>query len=93
MTARLRLTKELNEARVSAGNKDTVAVERDGNNPPGYLEVTVTEAGKALGKDGVSNELVAALKTASDESRKVRATAQKGMMEYISNEMKAMGKA
>lgn len=93
ISARMRLTKQLDAARVSGGSKDKIAVERDGNNPPKFLEITVSEAGKALGKDGVSKELVTALKTASDESRSVRSGAQKDMMIWIQDEMKKLGKA
>jgi hypothetical protein len=88
MGARTRLTEELDATRLTAGKVDTVLVERDGNNPPKFLEVTITDAGKALGKDAVSKELVAALKEASDDSRKARTDAQKNMMTYISEEMK-----
>ena len=93
VTARIRLTNELNGARLVGGNKDKVAVERDGNNPPRHLEIVITDAGKALGKDGVSKELVSALKAASEASKKARADAQKDMMQFISEEMKKMGKA
>lgn len=89
--ARIRLTKVLDDARVSAGSSDKVSVERDANNPPKFLEIKITDAGKALGKDGVSTELVAALKTSSEESRKKRGEAQREMMAFISDEMKSMG--
>lgn len=89
--ARARLMSELDAARVSSGNKDIVAVERDGNNPPKLLEITITEAGKALGKDAVSAELVRTLQEASESSRKSRTDAQKNMMEYIGEEMKKIG--
>jgi len=93
MIARTRLSKALDDARVTGGNADTVLVERDGNNPPKYLEIKITDAGKALGKEAVSKELCAALKSSADESRKSRAAAQKDMMAYIGEEMKALGKA
>jgi hypothetical protein len=89
--ARARLMTELDGARISSGNKDTVAVERDGNNPPKLLEITITEAGKALGKDAVSAELVKSLQEASESSRASRTAAQKNMMEYIGDEMKKIG--
>jgi hypothetical protein len=89
--ARARLMKELDASRVTSGNKDTVAVERDGNNPPKLLEITITEAGKAMGKDAVSAELVKSLSEASESSRKSRTDAQKNMMEYIGEEMKKIG--
>lgn len=89
--ARMKLNEELSGMRIKAGNADTVAVERDGNNPPQHLEITITEKGKGLGKEGVSKELVAALKSASEDSRKGRADAQKGMMSFIQEEMKKVG--
>lgn len=92
LKARMRLSKELDDARVEGGKKDTVGVERDANNPPKYLEITLTDAGKELGKDTVSKELVSALKSSADEARKLRGEAQKGMMEYIAEEMKGMSK-
>jgi len=91
MSARLRMTQQLDAIRVTGGSPEKVAVERCGNNPPKFLEVTITDAGKALGKDGVSSELVKALKVASDGSRLSRMEAQKGMMSYISEEMKKLG--
>ena len=91
INARQRMTEQLNAVRVTAGSPNTVAVERDGNNPPKYLEITITEEGKALGKDAVSAELIKALKSASDSSRTSRMEAQKNMMVYISEEMKKLG--
>ena len=90
ISARVRLTNELNAARIKAGNSDTVEIERDANNPPKMMKISVTDAGKALGKEGLSNELCAALKKASDDSRKTRAEAQKGMMAFIQEEMKSI---
>ena len=90
--ARMKLNEELSKLKITAGNSDTVAVSRDGHNPPQLLEITITDKGKGLGKDGVSKELVAALKKASDDSRKGRADAQKGMMSYIQEEMKKVEK-
>jgi hypothetical protein len=86
--ARTRLMSELDASRVTVGNKDTVAINRDGNNPPKLLEITITEAGKAMGKDAVSEELVKILQEASEASRQTRTDAQKNMMEYIGEEMK-----
>lgn len=91
MTARARLVEALNAARVYGGSKDTVSVERDGNNPPTHLEITITDAGKALGKEKLSAELVKALKSASDASRQTRSEEQKLMMSYIGDEMKKIG--
>ena len=90
ISARMRMTTALDKARVTGGSPDKILVERCGNNPPKFLDITITEAGKALGKEGVSAELVKALKTASDASRLSRTEAQKGMMGYISEEMKKL---
>lgn len=91
MSARVRLVEALNKARVVGGDKDTVSVERDGNNPPTFIQISITEAGKALGKEKLSTELVRALKTASDKSRETRTEEQKRMMSYIGDEMKKIG--
>lgn len=91
MSARVRLVEALNKARVFGGNKDTVSVERDGNNPPTFIQVSITDAGKALGKEKLSSELVSALKTASDKSRETRTEEQKRMMSFIGEEMKKIG--
>jgi DNA-binding protein YbaB len=91
MTARARLVEALNAARVYGGNKDTVSVERDGNNPPTHLKISIADTGKALGKEKLSTELVKALKSASDASRQTRTEEQKRMMSYIGDEMKKIG--
>lgn len=88
MNARARLEKSLDDTIVKAGKADTVQVERDLNNPAKKFEIKITEAGKALGKEGLSKELVAALKKASDEARAGRAKAQREMMEYIGEQLK-----
>lgn len=75
--ARLKLTEELDAVRLTAGNSDTVSISRCANNPPKFLEITITDAGKALGKEAVSKELVTALQKASDDSRESRTAAQK----------------
>jgi hypothetical protein len=93
INARTRLTDKLDAVRLSAGDKDTVSIERDGHNPPKVLEVTITEAGKALGKDAVAKALCDALTKSSDDSKNERLDAQKDMMTFISEEMKKMGVA
>ncbi|EEC51336.1 predicted protein [Phaeodactylum tricornutum CCAP 1055/1] len=57
ISARARLTKELDAARITSGNKANVSIERDGNNPPKLLEISITEDGKKLGKEALSKEL------------------------------------
>jgi hypothetical protein len=90
VSARMRLTEQLDSARVSQGS-DAVKVERDVNNPPKYIEVTITDDGKALGKDKLSQELVSAFKKAANESKTVRQKYQKDMMEFISSQIKKQG--
>ncbi|GKZ00066.1 hypothetical protein MPSEU_000960000 [Mayamaea pseudoterrestris] len=93
MRARNKLMAQLDSARCQTGDAGTVAIERDAHNPPKHLEVTVTEAGKALGAEQVAKKLVVALKDAAAASKKKRAEAQQDMMKFISDEMKAAGKA
>ena len=88
ISARLRLTNQMSEARISGGDASKVSVERDAHNPPQFMEINITEQGKALGKDTVAKELVSALKSASEASKTKRAQAQKDMMTFISDEMK-----
>ena len=92
MNARVRLTETMSSARITGGDPGKVSVERDAHNPPQFLEVTITEDGKGLGKDEVSKQLVAALKSTSEEAKTKRAEAQKDMMTYISEQMKKVGK-
>mmetsp|Transcript_972 Transcript_972/g.2669 ORF Transcript_972/g.2669 Transcript_972/m.2669 type:complete len:166 (-) Transcript_972:26-523(-) len=88
MNARVRLTESLDKTMVTGGKADTVQVVRDLNNPAKSFEIKITEAGKALGQEGLSKELIAALKKSGDEARVGRAQAQKQMMEYIGEQMK-----
>lgn len=90
MRARQKLAEELTEARVTGGG-DNVSVTRDANNPPEFMEITITEAGKAEGQEAVSKALCAALKSAADSSRTKRGEAQKGMMAFIQEEAKSLG--
>ena len=90
MKARLKLQEELNGARVSVDG-DKVCVNRDANNPPQFLEITISDAIKAQGQDALSKELCAALKKASDASRSKRLEAQKSMMLFIQEEAKKLG--
>lgn len=91
MNARIELAKTLDSTMVSAGKKEYVKVERDVNNPPKSFKVTVTEEGKALGPEGLSKELVNAVKAAAEESKTGRVAAQKKMMGYISEQLKEQG--
>ncbi|KAL7466543.1 hypothetical protein ACHAXS_006840 [Conticribra weissflogii] len=92
MNARTRMETAINEVRVIGGDPAKgVSVERDGNMPPKHLVVTVTEEGKALGKEKLEKMLVEALKGASEKGKVARDEAQKDMMKYISESMKKMG--
>ena len=52
MNARERMEKAISDLRVVGGEESNgVTVERDGNMPPRHLVVTVTETGKAQGKE------------------------------------------
>ena len=90
MRARVKLNEELSNARVTVGG-DKVSVNRDANNPPQFLEITISDAIKAQGQDALSKELCAALKKASDASRSKRLEAQKSMMLFIQEEAKKLG--
>ncbi|KAL9186681.1 hypothetical protein ACHAXT_005919 [Thalassiosira profunda] len=92
MNARVRMEEAINDLRVVGGDASTgVTVERDGNMPPKHLVVTVTEEGKAMGKEKLEKAVVDALKGASEKSAAGRDEAQKDMMKYISESMKKMG--
>mmetsp|Transcript_39016 Transcript_39016/g.72089 ORF Transcript_39016/g.72089 Transcript_39016/m.72089 type:complete len:176 (-) Transcript_39016:350-877(-) len=92
MRARMKMEEEIAGIRVTAGDEAKgVTVERDGNQPPQHLVVTVTDDGKALGKEALEKELVTALKAAGDSAAKKRNEAQANMMQFIAAEMKGMG--
>ena len=82
----------INNLRVTGGDAAKgVTVERDGNSPPQHLVVTITDEGKALGKAALEKEIIAALKTSNELSKKGRESAQAGMMQFIATEMKKLG--
>mmetsp|Transcript_14075 Transcript_14075/g.28373 ORF Transcript_14075/g.28373 Transcript_14075/m.28373 type:complete len:173 (+) Transcript_14075:102-620(+) len=92
ISARVRMETQLTELRITGGDESKgVTVERDGITPAKHLVVTVTDDGKALGKEELGKELVAALKSSGEEAAKARAKAQQEMMTYIGEEMKKMG--
>jgi DNA-binding protein YbaB len=90
MNARMRMEKEIADLRITSGD-DLVKVERCGNSPPQHLVITVSDEGKALGKKALEEKLLAALKDAGDQSKKGREKAQGNMMQFIGDQMKAMG--
>ena len=87
MQARVRFESEIDALRLTGGDAD-IGIEQDGRGPPIHLEITITEDGKAKGKDVVENELVAAFSAASEKAKEGRAAAQKNMMGWIAEEMK-----
>lgn len=90
--ARVRMEQQLTDMRVTGGDATKgVTVERDANSPAQHLVVTVTDDGKALGKEALEKELVAALKASGEEASKGRSKAQQEMMSFIGEEMKKMG--
>ena len=91
--SRMKLNEDLCAMRIKKGDDATVSVERDANNPPQFMEITITDAGKELGQEAVSSALVTALKQAQEASRAGRAEAQKKMMAFIGDEMKRIEKA
>mmetsp|Transcript_8019 Transcript_8019/g.10015 ORF Transcript_8019/g.10015 Transcript_8019/m.10015 type:complete len:165 (+) Transcript_8019:140-634(+) len=91
MNARVRMETDINDLRVTGGDPSKgVSVERDGNSPPRHLVITVTDDGKALGKEALEKELVGALKDAGEKSKEGRQEAQKKMMQFIAEQMKGM---
>jgi hypothetical protein len=86
MRAREQLVKTMDSKIVSAGSADTILVERDVNNPPKKFDVTITEAGKALGRDAVSKKLVEALNKGSEAAAKGRQEAQQEMLKWVQSQ-------
>lgn len=87
MRARMKLESDLTSMRLTGGSGG-VTVERDAKNPPGFFKITITEEGKAKGKEAVQKELVQAMKKAGEEAKRGRADAQKNMMAFISEQLK-----
>lgn len=88
MNARVRLAEKMDNTMIVAGKPDIVQIERDLNNPSKKFEVKVAEGGKALGKEELSKNIIAAYKKSSEDARVGRAAAQKEMMEFIGEQMK-----
>ena len=86
MRAREQLVKTMNSKIVTTGSADTVLVERDVNNPPKTFDVTITEAGKALGRDGMSKKLVEAMNKGSEAAAAGRQEAQQEMLKWVQSQ-------
>jgi DNA-binding protein YbaB len=79
--ARVKLNNDLDSLRVTGGSEG-IKVERCGNNPPKFLEITITEEGKARGKETLQKEIVAGMKQAGEDAKKGRTEAQKNMVRF-----------
>ena len=86
MRAREQLVKSMDSKIFTVGDADTVQIERDANNPPRKFDVTITEAGKALGREEVSKQLVAALSKGSEAAAKGRQEAQQEMLKWVQSQ-------
>jgi len=90
----LRMQKNLADAvntlRVTGGEGD-VTVTMDGNSPPKFLEVKITDEGKALGKAALEKTLLTAMKDANEQAKKGQQAAVTNMNADIAEEMKKMG--
>mmetsp|Transcript_21922 Transcript_21922/g.45055 ORF Transcript_21922/g.45055 Transcript_21922/m.45055 type:complete len:165 (-) Transcript_21922:235-729(-) len=86
MRAREQLVKSMDSKIVTAGDEATVFIERDVNNPPRKFDVTITEAGKALGPEAVSKQLVEALQKGSEAAAKGRQEAQQEMLKWVQSQ-------
>ena len=86
MRAREQLVKTMDSKIVTTGSADTILVERDVNNPPKTFDVTITEAGKALGRDAVAKKLVEALNKGTDAAAKGRQEAQQEMLKWVQSQ-------
>jgi len=86
LQARQQLANSMDSKIVTGGKSDTVLVERDVNNPPKKFEIKITEEGKARGREAVSKDLVAALKTASEAARVGRKEAQQDMLKWVQSQ-------
>eukprot|EP00536_Pseudo-nitzschia_multiseries_P007582 jgi/Psemu1/305043/fgenesh1_kg.180_\ len=86
MRAREQLVKSMDAKIVTTGDADTVLIERDVNNPPKKLDITITEAGKALGADALSKKLVDALGKGTEKARKGRQECQQEMLKWVQSQ-------
>ena len=87
LNARTKFETAIGDLRYTAGNDD-IKIEVDAKSPPTHLVITITDAGKAKGKEALSTELKAAFKQTSNDSRAGRQAAQNDMMKFIQESMK-----
>mmetsp|Transcript_18249 Transcript_18249/g.21066 ORF Transcript_18249/g.21066 Transcript_18249/m.21066 type:complete len:159 (-) Transcript_18249:81-557(-) len=82
ISARKRLESDIDGLRFSGGDDD-IGVEVDARSNPKHLVIKISEAGKAKGKEAISNELIAAFEKVAVGARGGRQKAQADMMQYI----------
>lgn len=86
------LASAVNDLRVSGGSEEKgITVAMDGNSPPGFVEVIISEDAKGTGKASLEKELVAALKEATDKAKVGQQEAVQKMNAEIAEEMKSSG--
>jgi len=77
--------------RVTGGDEATgVTITMDGNSPPKFLEVAISEDGKNSGKTSLEKSIIKALKDANEEAKKGQQAAVQKMNTEIAEEMKKM---
>eukprot|EP00535_Pseudo-nitzschia_heimii_P006438 CAMPEP_0197174048 /NCGR_PEP_ID=MMETSP1423-20130617/743_1 /TAXON_ID=476441 /ORGANISM="Pseudo-nitzschia heimii, Strain UNC1101" /LENGTH=165 /DNA_ID=CAMNT_0042622939 /DNA_START=46 /DNA_END=543 /DNA_ORIENTATION=- len=86
MRAREQLVQTMDNKIVTTGSADTILVERDVNNPPKKFEVTITEEGKALGREAVAKKLVQLLEKGAEGATKGRQEAQQDMLKWVQSQ-------
>eukprot|EP00542_Grammatophora_oceanica_P012631 CAMPEP_0194046372 /NCGR_PEP_ID=MMETSP0009_2-20130614/21060_1 /TAXON_ID=210454 /ORGANISM="Grammatophora oceanica, Strain CCMP 410" /LENGTH=162 /DNA_ID=CAMNT_0038691633 /DNA_START=29 /DNA_END=517 /DNA_ORIENTATION=- len=80
--ARMKITDDMANGRVSGGSDD-IGVETDLFAQHQFIDIKLTEDGKAKGAETVATELAAAFKSCTEEATKGRAKIQQGVMEYV----------
>merc|ERR1712071_24647 len=86
------LKESVDSLRVTGGEASSgVMVSLDGNSPPKFLKVEITDDGKALGKATLESTLMSALKDANEQAKKGNAAAVEKMNADIAEELKKMG--
>jgi len=83
------LADSVNIMRCTAGSDVKVTV--DGNSPPAFLEIEVSDATKSKGSAAIETAFISAFKEAAAESKKGQAEAVQKMNKDIAEEMKKMG--
>lgn len=88
------LANAVNSLRCTGGNEAKgVTITMDGNSPPKFLKVKITDDGKKLPKADLEKEITTALKDASAQAKKENQAAIMRMNQEVAAEMKKMGMA